>query len=254
MESSYNLSHTPPPPIHRAIFAHSNADGWRDDPGFNAYFLRAAFPSLTVEVQEDWADRIAVTSDTQRAWHFPIVLLTDRSAAHRGVICGSQTQRTAAEAWEFMKQKNQLMGFRVGGWWEPVRAAVWRFAGALPGVDTRTELVEQSQDFKTENGLVLPMPDKIIITYISRQGAHRRKLVPEDHYGLVLALQELVARKGDSWRLDILEAEKLTKDEQVQAAARTTVRYLLFFRVRHHDQHRRSSLVFTGTALRTLSS
>ncbi|TFY81617.1 hypothetical protein EWM64_g2389 [Hericium alpestre] len=35
----------------RAIFAHSTAEEWRDSPGFNAYFLRAAFPSLTVETQ-----------------------------------------------------------------------------------------------------------------------------------------------------------------------------------------------------------
>ncbi|KAF9468357.1 hypothetical protein BDZ94DRAFT_1154259 [Collybia nuda] len=225
LAASYSLTHASPPPIHRAIFAHSNADGWRDSPGFNAYFLRAAFPSLTVEVQEDWADRIAATAggkDNDRAWHFPIVLLTDRSAAHRGAICGSQTQRTASEAWEFMKQNNQLMGSRVGGWWQPVREAVWRFAGTPLTLDPvpSPDLPELS---KAEDSLALPMPDKIIITYISRQGVSRRKLIPEDHDNLVLALQELVARKGDSWRLDILQAEKLTKDEQVQAAARTTI-------------------------------
>lgn len=161
--------------------------------------------------------------DNDRAWHFPTVLLTDRSAAHRGVVCGSQTQRTAAEAWEFMKQANQLMGFRVGGWWEPIRAAVWRFAGAPLAIDGVSS-TEQNQQLNSENSLALPMPEKIIITYISRQGVHRRKLTAQDHDRLVASLQELVARKGDSWRLDILYAEKMTKDEQVQAAARTTVR------------------------------
>ncbi|KAJ3507173.1 hypothetical protein NMY22_g17008 [Coprinellus aureogranulatus] len=93
-----------PPPIHRAIFIHSNADGWRDNPGFNRYFLRAAYPSLTVEHEEDWQDRVktsiegvATGSSPQRVWRFPMALLTDRSASHRGVICGSQTQRRGVE-------------------------------------------------------------------------------------------------------------------------------------------------------------
>ncbi|RDB23569.1 hypothetical protein Hypma_009271 [Hypsizygus marmoreus] len=222
--TAYALSHPAPPTIHRAIFAHSNADGWRDDPGFNAYFLRAAFPSLTVEVQEDWTDRVALTADTTRAWHFPIVLLADRSAAHRGPICGSQTQRTASEAWEYMKQSNKLMGDRVGGWWEPVRQSIWRFAGVDAGV-TGKQVVPAAQvagDTK-QNELALPMPDKVVITYISRQGVARRKLIQEDHDGLVVALKELAKRKGDSWELVILHAEKMTKDEQVKAAARTTI-------------------------------
>ncbi|OBZ67048.1 hypothetical protein A0H81_13019 [Grifola frondosa] len=53
---------TTAPPVHRAIFAHAGAYGWRDRPGFNAYVFRAAFPSLTVEVEEDWEDRIRSTS------------------------------------------------------------------------------------------------------------------------------------------------------------------------------------------------
>ncbi|KAF5375406.1 hypothetical protein D9615_007992 [Tricholomella constricta] len=217
--SAFGLTHPPPPPIHRAIFAHSNADGWRDDPGFNAYFLRAAFPSLTVEVQEDWADRIAVTTpahpnkekEKDRAWHFPLVLLADRSAAHRGAVCGSQTQRTASEAWEAMRRADQLMGHRVGGWWEPLRKAVWEFAGVPRGVVTGDSMP------------ALAMPEKVVITYISRQGVSRRKLKGKDHEGLVAALEALVARKGDGWELVVLQAEKLTKDEQVRAAARTTI-------------------------------
>ncbi|CAK5284098.1 unnamed protein product [Mycena citricolor] len=60
----------PPPPIDRIIFARSDADGWRDDPGFNAYVVRAAFPDVTIEEEEDWIDRVIVTSDGDRAWHF----------------------------------------------------------------------------------------------------------------------------------------------------------------------------------------
>lgn len=123
-----------------------------------------------------------------------------------------------------MKQNNKLMGDRVGGWWEPIRAAVWRFAGASSTTDPSALATQQvSTSDAEQTGLALPMPQKVIITYISRQSVHRRKLVPEDHDGLVAALKELVARKGDSWELEILQAEKMTKDEQVQAAARTTV-------------------------------
>lgn len=51
-----------PTPIDRMIFVHALPDQWRDGPGFNAYFLRAAFPSVNVETEYDWNDRIEVTS------------------------------------------------------------------------------------------------------------------------------------------------------------------------------------------------
>ncbi|KAJ7761546.1 hypothetical protein DFH07DRAFT_421165 [Mycena maculata] len=214
--------HPAPPPIHRVIFARSNADGWRDGPGFNAYFMRAAFPGTTVEVQEDWEDRVTTTSSGSRAWHFPLLLLTDRSASHRGPICGSQTQRIAAEAVEAMRSKDQLVGARVGGWWEPVRSAVLRFAGADLAPPDNNEQVVLSGDV-AKGDQKLPMPSKIVITYISRQSAGNRKLTSESHAGLVSALEELVKRKGPSWELNVMEAERMTKDEQLQVIARTTI-------------------------------
>ncbi|PFH50203.1 hypothetical protein AMATHDRAFT_61541 [Amanita thiersii Skay4041] len=243
-----------PPPIHRAIFSH--ADEWRDRPGFNAYFLRAAFPSMTIETQSDWVDRIRSTTprpnQQERAWHFPVLLLTDRSAAHRGVVCGSQTQRTAAEAWEYMVDENKLLGAHAGRWWDSVREAVWKFAGvrgedavswsrrggefggdAVLGSESRgdeevlVEGVGNGLDVRMGYGQkYLPLPTKIVITYISRQGAPRRKLVQEDHVGLVLALNELVERRremGEEWELHVVEAEKLSKDEQIGFAANSTI-------------------------------
>ena len=201
------------PPIHCAIFA----DAWRDNPGLNAYFLRAAFPSLIVEVRKDWEDRIASTSGKDRAWHFPILLLVDRSAVHRSGIV-PKTHQIASEAWEFTKNNNQFAGERVGGWWDPIRHAIWRFAG-VPDVVNAPSL-----DFGPRRELVLPMPDTIVITYISRQGALRRKLVEDDHNGLVMALQKLVEVKGLSWEFNVAIAEEMSKDEQIKAIARTTVR------------------------------
>ncbi|KAK0449415.1 hypothetical protein EV421DRAFT_1889176 [Armillaria borealis] len=183
------LTHPAPPPLDRIIFAHATVEGWRDDPGFNAFFLRAAYPSLTVETWDDWEDRIAATSSSTAAYRFPLLLLTDRSAAHRGPICGSETQRIASEAWDYMRRHGLLMGVRVGGWWEPVRAAVLKFAGAPV---SRIGMREK------------PMPDKVVITYISRQGGRRK-----------LALEEL-------WELNVLQAEEMTKEDQLGVIARTT--------------------------------
>jgi hypothetical protein len=255
-DSDYHFSivHPLPPPIHRIIFSHTNADGWRDDPGFNSYFLRGTIPSISVEHEEDWNDRISSTRSNTRAWHFPLLFLVDRSAAHRGTLCGSQTQRTASESWDYMRIRGKLRGLYVGGWWAPLREAMWRFAGAdveyhdfgkpssllsvdleamKPTVDPTT-VVNNSPEAQS----YLPLPDKIVITYIDRQSGHNRNLIASDHLELIEALHELVDRKNrerkalleqDSpekhleWEFSVMEAGKLTKDEQVRAAARTTV-------------------------------
>ncbi|KAJ7894098.1 hypothetical protein B0H13DRAFT_2339395 [Mycena leptocephala] len=221
----------PPPPITRVIFAHATPDGWHDGPGFNAYFMRAAFPTTAIEVEGDWRDRVTLTAAGDRAWHFPLVLLTDRSAAFRGEICGGQTQRIAAEAVTAMQRKKQL----VGGWWESVRSAVLRFAGVdvqLPdnagqgqGVSWLAALSSDVAEAAADPRL--PMPAQILITYISRQSAAQRKLTAESHEGLVQALwlgtRALVNRKGEKWELVVMEAEKLSKDEQFKIMARTTI-------------------------------
>lgn len=248
-ESSYDAVfqyadvYSPPPKVDRMIFVHSDADGWRDSPGFDAYFLRAAFPSATIEHAEDWQDRVTMsTTNTshddfysathQRAWHFPLVLLADRSGAFRGQSCGSRTQRTASEAWEAMITRGQLPGLAVGGWWSPIRKAVWKFAGvqldaSLQPASKQAALAEALRVGGPE-AMILPMtqlpaPETIVITYISRQAGNRRKLIDEDHEGLVSALQELVDRKGKGWEFQLLEAEKMTKDSQVRAVSRSTV-------------------------------
>ncbi|KAJ7857922.1 hypothetical protein B0H14DRAFT_3447615 [Mycena olivaceomarginata] len=47
--------HSALPVITRIAFARSNADGWRDGPGFNGYFLRVAFPATAAEAKgEEW--------------------------------------------------------------------------------------------------------------------------------------------------------------------------------------------------------
>ncbi|KAJ3487679.1 hypothetical protein NLI96_g3374 [Meripilus lineatus] len=218
------------PPVHRAIFAHAEAEGWRDRPGMNAYFLRSAFPSLTVETQWDWEDRIIATSSTgvhARAWHFDKVLFSDRSAAFRGEYCGLQVHRTAGEAYLSMFRDGKLAKL----WWEPVRRAVLNFAGVPKDVqdigikveaDAKNKVKKPTLDDKrpfksTTSGTV---GQDVVITYISRQGV-RRHLIDQDHENLVFALEELCAIKG--WELNIVQAERLSKEDQLALVAKTTI-------------------------------
>ncbi|THH27706.1 hypothetical protein EUX98_g6483 [Antrodiella citrinella] len=215
---------TTAPPVHRAIFAHAEASGWRDRPGFNSWFFRAAFPSLSVEVQQDWQDRIASTAapgKLSRAWHFERVLFADRSAAFRGEVCGAVNQRTAAEAYHHMQRAGNLTKW----WWEPVRRSVLRFGG-VTDKDLDIPVLAEAEAMSR----VAPKPgdvavngqrrQKVVVTYISRQGA-RRHLIDEDHAALVVALDEMCALGG--WELNVVQAEKLSKEEQVTLMARTTI-------------------------------
>lgn len=210
------------PPLTRAIFPHATAEEWRDGPGMNFFFLRSAWPSLTVETQPDWLDRVSTTAlrpgDRHgRAWWFDTVLLADRSAAFRGPECGQRTQRTAAEAVKGVVSRAGRTGFLQRGWWEPVRRNVLRFAGVGEHLlDSGTRAFKRASRGTPRNGGV----EDIVISYISRQ-AVKRHLIPEDHDGLVSALTELCTRRG--WELNVVAMERLSKEEQLAVAARTTV-------------------------------
>ncbi|TFK54523.1 hypothetical protein OE88DRAFT_1655227 [Heliocybe sulcata] len=251
--SSKQISPPPVPVFDRAIFAHASAPQWRDKPGFNGYFFRAAFPSLALETQDDWQDRIRNTQplpvsslsptasgeeELGRAYHFPAMMVVDRSAAFKGRMCGSTNQRTAAEAYYYMRDRGLLRqsGFEYdytdvtpkpaslafpalpeNAWWEDVRRRVVKFAGA--GQREHRE------------GLLSAEKGDVVITYISRQ-AVRRRLVQEQHEGLVKALEEMVERKNGEerkagrerrWEVNVVQAEKMGRDEQVRLASRSTV-------------------------------
>ncbi|KAL6305818.1 hypothetical protein BKA93DRAFT_776889 [Sparassis latifolia] len=223
-----SASLTTAPPVQHVIFAHADAYGWRDGPGFNSYFMRAVFPSITVEVEEDWEDRIDSTVSPgarARAWHFDNVLLADRSAAFRGEACGSRTQRTAAEAVEHMRRAGNLTRW----WWEPVRRAVLRFAGVderVMDIGVRAEQTAAALG-KTRPQLLagasappLHLGQDVVITYISRQGS-KRHLIEGHHEALVTALTEMCRRHG--WELNIVQAERLSMEQQLELAARTTI-------------------------------
>ena len=65
------------------------------------------------------------------------------------------------------------------------------------------------------------MPEKIVIIYISRQSAHKRKLLEEDHEAIIRELMALVERKnterkagGEKKKVEV----ELVKDEREMVA------------------------------------
>ncbi|KAJ9116172.1 hypothetical protein QFC20_000852 [Naganishia adeliensis] len=208
----------------RAWFIRATELTWRDKPRFNAAILWSAFPSLAVLYQDDWKDIARATSSGKpKAYYFPKAILADRSAAFRGPHCAS-TSRTVAEALH-VGQTNQW-------WWEPIRRQVLRFAGTPEDVISRNlwghgavnpATFDHDSELRSSLGdpeLAPPADWKPLVTYISRQSS-RRRLTPESHADLVNALEKHSKAKG--WELQIVEAEHMTKEEQLNLAARTTI-------------------------------
>lgn len=202
---------------------------WRDHPGVNPYFLRAAFPSLNIEDTNDWNERCITTfvdphtpDVPGNAWHLPMALLVDRSAANRGKVC-SRTHRMAAEAWDYMRNNGGIDPFGI--WWDHIRYAIYRFSGVEK---TRRILPVPLEDKAVSDpqSLLPPPPEKVIITYINRQAVGRH-LIPENHDGLVAAIEELVTKKqleGKNWIFNDVKPETLSKAKQIELASETTVR------------------------------
>lgn len=169
----------------RILMAHVPNANWRDYAAMNQWVTRGAFPSVSMEYQEDWADRASMThpflleravlGDRAASMHSPNVALTQRSNAELFKLSGSPY------------------------WWSTIRNNLIEFAGA------------DSQ-----------MSDKKVITYVSRQEWGRRMLLPQDHDRLVKALEGLRDQYG--YEINIVSMDKLTRQEQFQLAGRTTVR------------------------------
>lgn len=175
---------------------------------------------------EDFADLKRVTSEgQQKAFMLERAILADRSAAFRGPYTGP-TARTVASA--------MYVGKTSRWWWEPIRRQMLRYAGVTEAVIDRnlegygaTDPVLAAQPVLAA-GPGVPAVEplgaqggyKPVVTYISRQSS-RRRLTPASHADLVKALEER-SKKLD-FELVIIEAEKLSKEEQIAIAARTTV-------------------------------
>jgi hypothetical protein len=175
------------------IFIHLDADHWRDYASMNQWVLRSSFPSMGLEFSADWADR----AEMDRLFVFDRVVLADRSAAMHGFNYW-RTQRTASEPFALPGSVN---------WWSTIRSNVIQASGLRGDTGQGT----------TSNP---------VITYISRQDWGRRMLVQSDHERLVAELYKL--RDNYGYEVNVVSMDKLSRKEQFQLSARTTVSHPCF--------------------------
>ncbi|KAJ6584675.1 hypothetical protein B0H19DRAFT_1249621 [Mycena capillaripes] len=176
------------PPARRMWFPRLDAFRWRDYSTMNQWILRSSFPDLTMEFLDDWDDRIKMGV----AFVFERVVLADRSAA-MPALNYQRYQRTAAPPFGLPGSAH---------WWMTIRNNVVQFAGLDLQVGEGTR-------------------GRPVITYISRQAWGRRMLVKADHEGLVRALRRIEREYG--FEVNIVVPERMTRLEQLQLAARTTI-------------------------------
>ncbi|WVQ82768.1 hypothetical protein IAT38_004900 [Cryptococcus sp. DSM 104549] len=229
--SAQGITHLPSPS--RMIFPHVGAGKWNDYAKMNSFLSRAIFPSMSYEYQNDFLDR----ADTARAFVFERVVFADRAAAFRGPEF-AKTWRTASEAVTLQASKY---------WWTPVRRNLLEFVGGGSngeldigdiglgvGIE-EPEVEEDIEALEAEEGAVREEKEaaekhrkekqaqtgKPVITYVSRQEWGRRMLKKESHESLVKELHELEKKYG--WEVNIVSMDKLSRDEQIRLAARTTI-------------------------------
>jgi hypothetical protein len=154
----------------------------------NQLFLRGAFPSVTYEFENDWAER----AKTGRTYVYDRVLFGDRAAAAHGSNY-ERTQRTASEPFTLPGSVH---------WWNTIRNNVIESTGVKSVVGQGTR-------------------QKPVITYISRQQWGRRMLKPADHEKLVEELYKL--RDNYGYEVNIVSMDKVPRLDQIRLAARTTV-------------------------------
>jgi hypothetical protein len=127
-----------------------------------------------------------------RPFVFERVVIADRAAAMKGESF-LRTQRTAAAPFELPGSVH---------WWNTIRKNVIESTGLMSDVGEGTT-------------------SKPVITYVSRQNWGRRMLIPEDHDKLINELYAL--RDTYGYEVNVVEMDKLSRLEQLQLAARTTV-------------------------------
>jgi hypothetical protein len=175
------------PAPRRMIFPHIDLGQWRDYAALNQYIVRALFPSLVLEFKDAWEERASIRD---RVYVYDRVVFSDRVAAMHGEKF-RQTDRIASEAFQIRASPH---------WWTPIR---------LP-------ILEYSKVRKSDI-----MDPKPVVTYVSRQLWGRRMLRQEDHNRLVSKLAKLHHRFGIE--VNIVELDKMPRNEQIRLAARTTV-------------------------------
>ncbi|KAE9403549.1 hypothetical protein BT96DRAFT_990210 [Gymnopus androsaceus JB14] len=172
---------------------------WRDDAGVNGPLLRAIHPSLSVETLDQWKDFIKL----DRTVVFNRVAIINRQAGHRHPLARKYS-KMIAPTMELEPSSN---------FWAPLQKALAR---NLLGYGPFSEM--SSKNLKGKNLKSKPKP---IVTYVSRQTAKQRRLMPKDHQDLVRGLLQL--EKEGLCQVLIPEMERMPIKEQVEIASRSTI-------------------------------
>jgi hypothetical protein len=141
-----------------------------------------------MEFIDDWRDR----AEMARPFVFDRVVIADRSASMLAYNY-ARYQRTASVPYALPGSVN---------WWMTIRNNAIQFTGLKADVGGGT----------TTNP---------VITYISRQSWGRRMLIQADHEKLVRELYKL--RDNYGYEVNVVSMDKLSRIQQLQLAARTTV-------------------------------
>ena len=211
------------PPPQRLIFPHCDPLLWRDKAGLNLFFLRTAFPGLSIESKQDWAERASIgeggpgsTEANLAPGQYPS---TARALVMDRVVLGDRwTRDRYPDNMKNPEHKYPLVVSRH--YWAPVRRAVVESAAGTrkivwPG-EAELDAMAKGKTTKRE---------RPVITYVNRQSTGRR-LLEQDHDALVAALEDL-GRKHD-YEVVVASMEFMNKFDQIYLSSRTTVRSFRF--------------------------
>jgi hypothetical protein len=211
-------------PPRRLIFTKCKKDGWRDPAGLNAFFLRTAFPGMSIETEEDWNERAGIGSGghssteafglggypaTARAIIMDRVVLVDRPAWMR-------------EPHAFKNPKYVLPYVESYHYWAPLRQGIVEYAAGereirWPG-ERELRLLAKGYTPSKQEG------ERPVITYISRQRTARR-LRDSHHQALVQTMQALAKEHDYEFMVPVME--EMNKFDQIYLLSQTTVSHLM---------------------------
>ncbi|KZO90815.1 hypothetical protein CALVIDRAFT_558497 [Calocera viscosa TUFC12733] len=172
----------------RLMYSHVNSTKWRDRAHMVPFMVRAMFGSIEMSFAEDWSEMASM----DYTFVFDRVVLFDRWAAQNGPNSG-RVRKCTAEAFS--------LG-HVEHFWEPIRQSAIQFADRAKGM------------------AYMRGPTVPVVTYVSRQSTKRR-LVAEDHDGLVQALTD--AQEILGYELRVAQMENISKADQIKLSSQTTI-------------------------------
>ncbi|KAG6863500.1 hypothetical protein C0991_005387, partial [Blastosporella zonata] len=194
--STLSSTSTSPSFITRVLLPHITDQKWKDPAGLNAAFMRATFPSTSIENSDQWEDLARL----DKTFVFEHAMIVSRVAAHTHKL---------ASSWSKMISSTMVVDVPYS-FWESIRhTTVQNVLGYLPGLDNRGVVVSPPN----------AMSDVPIVTYVVRQRS--RRLAEADHKSLSKALKEL--EWSGLCEVHVVHMEEMSLAQQVEVMARSTI-------------------------------